>query len=241
MTDVLNRYPNYENKAHTIHVMKYFFPKQFGLHNVFTSTVDPKETTQPFKDYTLREQEISQFERRAMHKVTSGIIAPDAVEQRLPKRLRGKTFELVRDLQKFHSRCSYYELFKYYCPRRSFTGYDRKIVPYQKSASLDIKTQPITQLSRPQSNSGTVTTSRQPPADSAKPSFISLATPHSNVSAFCRAALSTTIPNGFWGDGALGQRNKMVVMRHVDRFIRLRRFENMSLHTVCQELKVCRF
>ena len=59
MIDVLNRYGDPNNIEHTIHVMKYIFPKQFGLHNAFSSAVDPRETVQPFKDYTLREREIA--------------------------------------------------------------------------------------------------------------------------------------------------------------------------------------
>ena len=51
--DVLNRYHDFNNPTQTVHVMKYIFPRQFGLHNVFTSPVDLRETVQPFKDYTL--------------------------------------------------------------------------------------------------------------------------------------------------------------------------------------------
>lgn len=83
-------------------VMMYIFPREYGLHNVFTSSVDPFETTQPFKDYTLREDEIEgMFGQR---------------EGKVPKRLRGKTIELVRKLQILHSRCSYDKLLNYYCP-----------------------------------------------------------------------------------------------------------------------------
>ena len=115
-SDVLNRYPNSNNREHTIHVMKYIFPRQFGLHNVFTFTVDPKETVQPFKDYTLREQEITQRERQAMQKRDASAPNSVAVNQWLPRRLRGKTLDLVRKLQNLHSRCSYHELLQYYCP-----------------------------------------------------------------------------------------------------------------------------
>jgi telomerase reverse transcriptase len=197
--------------------MKYLFPKQFGLHNVFTSIVDTSETIQPFKDYTLREQEISQIARRAMQKTNTSSNGFGAVKQRLPKRLRGKTFSLVKDLQKFHSRCSYHELFKHYCPRRMCTTRDRTEAFTTKRISPGIAPQP----------------------EASKSSFFALATPHSNVSAFCRAVLSILVPNDFWGNGEQGQANKVALMRYVDRFIRLRRFENMSLHVVYQGLKVC--
>ena len=113
--DVLNRYPDGGNMEHTVHVMKYLFPRQFGLHNVFTCTVDPKETVQPFKDYTLREQEIAQLRRQQLQRRGTGS-SGITVKDRLPKRLRGEALELVRKLQRLHSRCSYHDLLKHYCP-----------------------------------------------------------------------------------------------------------------------------
>ncbi|KAI2147442.1 Telomerase reverse transcriptase [Ophidiomyces ophidiicola] len=179
---VLNRYRDCTNPRHTLHVMKYIFPRQFGLHNVFTSAVDPKTTVQPFKDYTLREDEI----------------AAQQNPNKLPKRLRGLPLRLVQKLQKRHQRCSYVELLKYYCP---------------------IQGPP------------------EPDPDSAQP-MTSFATPMALVSAFCRAALQKVVPNDLFGTGEDGQRNRAVVMRQVDRFIHLRRFESLSLHEVAQGLKI---
>ena len=81
----------------------YVFPRQFGLHNVFTSKVNTQETVQPFKDYTLREDEIAEkFSIPSTAKV--------------PKRLRGKAVKLIQKLQVLHNRCSYISLLEYYCP-----------------------------------------------------------------------------------------------------------------------------
>jgi telomerase reverse transcriptase len=83
--------------------MMHIFPRQFHLHNVFTVEVDPRETVQPFKDYTLREDEIhAKFSSEASIKI--------------PKRLRGKALELVQKLQIRHSRCPYKILLEHYCP-----------------------------------------------------------------------------------------------------------------------------
>lgn len=101
MLDVLNRFPNPSDRTHVIHVLKYMFPRQFDLHNVFTSTVDRKETIQPLKDYTLREHEIALQGGKGSF---------------IPKRLRGKTFELVQRMMRLHKRCSYHALIEYYCP-----------------------------------------------------------------------------------------------------------------------------
>lgn len=85
--------------------MKYIFPRQFGLHDPFTSTVDRKETVHPFKDYSLREKEISEALKKN----------PRTKTTYLPRRLRGKAFELVRRMHKRHKSCSYTELLRHYC------------------------------------------------------------------------------------------------------------------------------
>lgn len=82
--------------------MMYIFPRQFRLHNVFTSEVDSRETVQPFKDYTLREDEINQ-------KYDDGNV-------KIPKRLRSEPIALVQKLQILHSRCPYNKLLEHYCP-----------------------------------------------------------------------------------------------------------------------------
>ena len=73
-----------------------------------------------------------------------------------------------------------------------------------------------------------------------KGNFTDLATPTSQVSAFCRAILLKIVPKSFWGLGKEGSENQRNVMLHVDRFVHLRRFETVTLHTVCQRLKVGR-
>lgn len=92
----------------TVHVMMYIFPREFGLHNVFTSHVDPRETVQPLKDYTLREEEIaSKYGVASKHDTGTKV--------GVPRRLRGKPIELVRKLRMSHSRCSYNKLLNHYC------------------------------------------------------------------------------------------------------------------------------
>jgi telomerase reverse transcriptase len=68
-------------------------------------------------------------------------------------------------------------------------------------------------------------------------SLVELATPSSQVSAFCQAVFSKIIPDSFWGDDTVKKHNKSIVMRSIDHFIKLRRFEAMSLHEITQKLK----
>ncbi|KAB8336764.1 hypothetical protein FH972_021073 [Carpinus fangiana] len=111
---VLNRYKDVSNREHTVHVMKYIFPRQFGLHNVFTSKVDPKETSQLFKDYTLREKEIAWVKHKK--NVARGGLNEQKIVDPVPRRLRDNALELTRRLQRLHGRCSYTRLLAHYCP-----------------------------------------------------------------------------------------------------------------------------
>lgn len=130
-TDALNRFPlsqssenlgaaaadDNNSKApndvgNSIRIMMYMFPRQFGLHNAFTSQVDTTKTAQKLQDYTLREEEIfSKFQ-----KVADGDKLH--LDVRVPKRLRGELEHLVQRLQTFHARCSYAQLLQHYCPVR---------------------------------------------------------------------------------------------------------------------------
>lgn len=76
------------------------------------------------------------------------------------------------------------------------------------------------------------------PGRTGHPSLTELAVPVSSVSAFCQAALLKIIPHEFYGLGDVQQHNCKTFSRNVDRFIKLRRFETISLHEVMQGLKV---
>lgn len=178
----------------TVHVARYIFPRSFGLHNVFTSTVDGAETAQPFKDYTLREQEIKRndYDRQR----TAGKRGKSEMRNlKLPKRLRGRPIDLITALRKRHFRCSYGALLDHYCK-----------VPGEHAIGQQ--------------------------------SVFDSMTPSENVSAFCRAAVNNVFPSAFWGEGEDGESNRSHIMRSVDTFVKLRRYESMSLHLVMEDVKV---
>ena len=231
--------------------MKYIFPRQFGLHNAFTSTPDSRETVQPFKDYTLREQEIARKYRQASLK--SGLRSnPSAsANQRLPKRLRGAV-DLVKKLQILHSRCSYKELLEHYCPlkvglcvflpyivtksrkacnhrQRLITGSFRDEIGPRKATEQAVESRSYSIAASGVHNLANAIQNT---------SIVTFATPISDVSAFCRATISKLVPDGFWGEKDGGAENKAIVMQNIDRFVYLRRFETVSLHLVSQGLKV---
>lgn len=105
--------------------MKYIFPREFGLNNVFTISADSKDSMDMLSSHNYRENEIARDEQRRQRRCQSSGDQLRAelggnLSEKVPKRLRGKAVELVRRLRLNHARCSYGELLKYYCPDVSF-------------------------------------------------------------------------------------------------------------------------
>ncbi|RMZ38088.1 telomerase reverse transcriptase [Aspergillus flavus] len=243
---VLNRFPSSDSLLQTVHVMKHIFPRQFGLHNVFTCLPDTRTSTLPVKDYSSREEEIAQSEKR------SG-------STKIPKRLRGRALQLVQQLQNRHERCSYRELLRYYCPpQRTGPWKLGPADPQSVTSSAELGSSAsgplVTQLRDhhqhvaadhvakptptapflPEAQGHAIRTNVMKP----KLSLTDYATPASSVSAFCRAVLRSLIPPQFYGIGQHKLNNQHVVFKHVDRFVRMRRFESLSIHEICKGIKI---
>ncbi|VUC33904.1 unnamed protein product [Clonostachys rosea] len=229
-----------QNEVNTTKVMMYMFPRQFGLHNAFTSEVDKTRTTMKFQDYTYREDEIN--EAIAFRSNLSKKTKPPKV----PKRLKGIARSLVTNLQIRHSRCAYFELLRYYCPSVWDTHHLVQNLATQASSKA-----PKQQKDGPNIDGVAVQGTARPkrvgrhkghsqPCHSGMPLYntlVELACPIGNVSAYCQAVLAKIIPDRFWGEGDTMAHNKRMFRSKVDHFIRLRRFEIMSLHEVAQDLK----
>ena len=231
---VLNRFADTENDAQSIHVLKYIFPMQFGLHNVFTSIVESSETTQGFKDYTLREQEITCANLKTKRPQQGEL---ETRKDKIPKRLRGQPLEMVKAIRRRHARCSYTQLLRHYCPLRFGQTQNQNCLPPHQNLpccehlgiqiatpSATVPTQ-VLEASTPDSSKGIAST-------------LQFTTPAAQVSAFCRAVLRRILPINALGTGRHGRRNWGIFCRNVDAFIRVRRYETFSLHHIFQNLSV---
>jgi len=223
---ILNRLTDLHDPSQDITLLRYVFPRQFKMHNVFTSPTDRKETVQAFKDYTFREDELRNLSVK---------------EKRfLPRRLRGPVLQLIRKLRRAHGRCSYSQLLAHHCP-----------VPVGQGLGIARKQT----VSRPDAYSSSAPTHSlrtqiKPPPDSLPPttnvtsteeneaSFLPYATPAEHVSSFCRAVLVKLLPKDTFGSGSDGSNNWHKIMHHLHTFISMRRFETVNLHELVQGLKV---
>ncbi|KAL7267279.1 Telomerase reverse transcriptase [Rhizina undulata] len=181
---VLNRFTNSENREHVTKILCYMFPRQFKLHNVFTSPVDRKEIFRPVKDYACRKRELAASEEAGR-------------PLNIPKRLDGRAVELVAKMQRLHKRCSYQGLFEHYCPVLS--GGNQNAL---------------------------------------RENFTDYASTVGEVAGFAKAVIRNVIPSEFWGNG---NQNRDIVLRNVDMFVRLRRYESLSLHEIMHGLKLTNF
>ena len=96
--------------ADALLLLKYLFPLQFGLHNVFTSSLAAKalKSSHSFPDYTSRKGEL---ERRKEDRPSS-----KAGEAR---RVKGtKVRALVQELWARHGKCDYWKLRAICCPSK---------------------------------------------------------------------------------------------------------------------------
>jgi telomerase reverse transcriptase len=212
--------------------MMYVFPRQFGLHNVFTSSVDTRETVQPFKDYTLREDEIKKLGQ-------SNTAGKSSAIAKCPKRLRGEPTELIHRLQLQHARCSYERLLEHYCSTKALLNH---LKGTSKQATVAESTPSLSTSAVVDTESQLVGSSHedvQGAESQAQNSIIDHATPITNVVVFCQRVLARVVPDQFFGHGDIAKHNRDILNRNVDKFIRLRRFETLTLHEVIQGMKVC--
>ncbi len=218
----------------------YIFPRQFGLHNVFTNEVDSRQTVQSFKDYTIREDEIR-------------LKYPFPEKIKIPKRLRGMATNLVKMIQTRHRRCAYKKLLEHYCPvglvcfeidrsliAQIINSTSQCVLP-EPTQSMELSAKLKTQITSSTVSDVTSTSASVATIPPRKPSMMDHATPTAMVSAFCRAVLSHIIPPAFWASGDDQVLNERVFHRNIDRFVGLRKFETLSLHEVSQGLKVMIF
>ncbi|KAJ5312719.1 hypothetical protein N7508_003549 [Penicillium antarcticum] len=267
-THVLNRFSTLGSAAQTVHVLKYVFPRQFGLLNAFTVDPNGPNSTDDLKSFMFRENEISSSEDQKPRRAHNECDASDGGvgNTKVPKRLRGSAIELVRKLRTRNSRCSYLELLRYYCPTdrsgpqwlgafaSNIESDTNKSEPDSSLQSNLVTQLPLGQLSSSTSSAPTLSdatstnhtagecsgfeTEQQPAIKKPRSSLTDYATPTSSVSAFCRSVLQKLIPRQFFGVGPGGIHNLRLILRNVDRFIKLRRFESLTLHEVCKGIKI---
>ena len=228
---VLTRYSAVNNTQQTIEVMKYIFPRQFGLHNVFTPDHESKNGVHGFKHHTLRE-----IEKNGLATRDTSAAGHQLKPESLPRRLRGATQNVVRKMRRNANRLPYAQLLRYYTSRdRSVGPGDDRLTPDQSLLSAP-KTQ-MTASNPP--NTMTTTSSIRESAKFPRGSIMQYATSTGQVSAFCQAVLRRILPRDALGTGQEGEENRNKLMRWVDHFIKMRRNETLNLHVTLQGIKIC--
>ena len=68
--------------------------------------------------------------------------------------------------------------------------------------------------------------------------IVTLATPPSNVFAFCRSVLLKLLPTELLDSRDTGGSNLQLLLRLVEEFIASRKRETLNMHSICQKFKV---
>ncbi|GAA5836251.1 hypothetical protein JCM5353_002655 [Sporobolomyces roseus] len=193
------------------HLAKYVFPRQFGLHNVFDrDKVNLWMRVRP--DYEDREMEI--------------------------KRVKS-ALGLLGRLSVLHERCNYRKLLGIKCPSKVA---HRILDDQEKSLVVDMLSEagPCTQLSQSLVPSTAQSEAPLPlfpfeqgkveKEKDTKPKLSEYACTPYEVESYVQAVVSDVIPRAFWGS----ESNAKLIMKQISQFLRMRRFETISLHSLFQ-------
>ncbi|SPO21381.1 uncharacterized protein UTRI_00858 [Ustilago trichophora] len=229
----------------TRHLAKYVFPRQFGLHNVFTGARDFDTSTQPFRDYTVREVEIKALGAK-----------------RTPKAIRPVLPVLAKILAR-HDKLNYRALLDRCCPSRVPKGrltaqerqqivedlaevevlepsmcQDEPVKSTQNSkgrTALKSTTQTNVQQSQSRANgSPAKITIELAPSAPRKPRYTNYAVPTTGqVVHFITMAIKFLLPRDVFGS----LHNQKMVLNTIGDFVRLRRYESFNLHQIAQSFR----
>ena len=231
------------HERRTRHLAKYIFPRQFGLHNVFTGARDFDTTTQPFRDYTVREVEIKALGAK-----------------RTPKPLRAILPVLAKVVAR-HDKLNYRALLDRCCPSRvpkgRLTAQERqqivqdlaeaetlqpgfgcRDIPVKFSAREGACTVlGVSRQTNVETNAAAEKSSAKvelPALAPRKPRYTTYAVPTTGqVVHFVTLTLKSLLPRDLFGS----LHNQNLVLSTIAEFVRLRRFETFNLHQISQSFR----
>lgn len=171
-----------------------------------------------------------------------GALEEDFTTVRVPKRLSGKTFELVRRLIKNNSKCPYGALLNKYCPNtheRASIEISKKILSQTHWA--DNTTHVIDQHDLPLTNDDTPDISFLHLSDKSLAASqweemkkVDLSSNFHGVFLFCKSVIKHVIPKEFIGS----PENWDHLLSCVSKFVRLRRHEDLRLSYIIEGMSI---
>ncbi|BGP08731.1 Telomerase reverse transcriptase [Rhodotorula toruloides] len=204
------------SQAPARHLAKYIFPRQFGMHNAFTSP-KPRTSLEVMPDYLDRELEIKKLG-----------------SSKTPSRLKAVLPHLER-LALLSRRCNFRKVLDKRCPSKV----NRKTLSQdERSALLELIGEMRTQVSRGEvsvdiSHTSLVIPHGQTQANEqarSKPKLAEFACSLHEVDRYVQEVVREVIPKAFWGS----EQNFKLVQKHISSFLALRRYETTSLHALLQ-------
>ncbi|BGP25246.1 Telomerase reverse transcriptase [Rhodotorula toruloides] len=208
------------SQAPARHLAKYIFPRQFGLHNAFTSP-KPRTSLEVLPDYLDRELEIKKLG-----------------SSKTPSRLKIVLPHLER-LALLSRRCNLRKVLD----KRCLSKVNHKSLSQdERSAVLELMGEMRTQVSRGEvsvdiSHTSLVIPHGRTQANEqarSKPKLAEFACSLHEVDLYVQEVVREVIPKAFWGS----DQNFKLVQKHISSFLALRRHETTSLHALLQGMVV---
>lgn len=209
----MNRFANLPRPEQIRQMLHNMFPLQHKLHNVFSSEVNKRETVQPLKDYTMRED-------------------VPVTQTRRPKSLPHALVEIVDDLQSRHNRTSFKELLTYHCPSETRIQHlDVSLTSSLNCLTKQVRTQKFSEV--PNVATSTNDSFGRDALMDGREIFTNFSTSPSSVTAFAVGVLRSVMPPRM-----IGLANFDVLAAHLSTFIHLRRYESMTLQDFMTGLSI---
>lgn len=171
-----------------------------------------------------------------------GVLDTYFFETRVPKRLNGRPFELVKQLLKRNSKCSFGALLNKFCPNkhdRASVSIAQKLTSQRAEACGEDTIALIRRIEGPLTNDGNASTLDFEPMGPDQ-SFaasqweemkkVDLSTSYEEVFQFCKSVFIDIIPKELIGN----PRNWTNLLESVSKFIRLRRYEDLRLSYIAE-------
>lgn len=185
---------------------------------------------------------IADFSRFNLYKL--GALEEDFTKARVPNRLSGRPFELVRNLMKNNVRCPYGALLNKYCPNkheRASVEITKRILSQRQGEWADQTTQFLKQHDMPSTeiSSSNITFSQISDRSFAASQWeemkkVDLSSDFQEVFQFCKSVFRHVIPKDLIGT----PKNWSHLFDCIAKFIRLRRYEDLRLSYVAEHMSI---
>jgi len=122
-TDVLNQLNDPHNCSQTLNLLERVFPHQFGMPSIFRPLTVTALGLPKSAEHSRKRLQEKNNDKTAFREEKAKLITFTEQQLKIPKRLRGPVFDLIKAVRLRHKQCSYALLMQKYCPASQVNGW----------------------------------------------------------------------------------------------------------------------